>query len=195
LAGTLGSRLLYVGNLTPPKRVDTLLRAMARVGRERPDACLTIVGDGELREDLEALAERLGLAGRLGVDQKARFLGRRPHDQVPALMRQADLFVHCSEHEGLPVAIQEALAAGLPVVAAGVGGISDLVVEGRTGHLLAPDDDDGFARVILGLIGDATRRQEMSRAARAFYEERLGQQVVIGQIERFLLDALSERDR
>jgi glycosyltransferase involved in cell wall biosynthesis len=201
LAGGPGARLLYVGNLTPPKRVDTLLRAMARVGRERPDACLTIVGDGELREDLEALAERLGLAGRpggagpLGVGEKARFLGRWPHDQVPALMRQADLFVHCSDHEGLPVAIQEALAVGLPVVAAGVGGIADLVVEGRTGHLLAPDDDAGFTRAILGLLGDAERRQEMSRAARAFYEERLGQQVVIGQIERFLLDALPERDR
>lgn len=169
--------ILYVGNLSPPKRVDTILRAMPRVVKWVPTARLRLVGDGELRAELEALAAELGIA------EKVEFLGARPHDEIPDWMRQAGVLVHCSDHEGLPVTIMEAMGCGLPVVAADVGGISDLVKEGETGYLLAPDDDVGFADRLVKLVSQPDLAAQLGRNARVFAEAHLAKERVLEQVE------------
>lgn len=169
--------ILYVGNFSPPKRVDTILRAMSRVVERVPTARLWLVGDGELRAELESLAAEMGIAG------KVEFLGTRPHDEIPGWMRRADVLVHCSDHEGLPVAIMEALGCGLPVVAADVGGISDLVKEGETGYLLAPDDDVGFADRLVKLVSQPELTAQLGWNARVFAEAHLAKERVLEQVE------------
>jgi len=169
--------VLYVGNLSPPKRVDVVLRAMSRVVKSLPDARLLLVGDGELRMELESLVSELG------IGQAVEFLGARPHDEIPGWMRQADVLVHCSEHEGLPMVIMEAFGCGLPVVAAGVGGIPDLVREGETGYLLDTGDDVGFARKLIKLLSQPELAARLGANARAFAETHLAKERVLERVE------------
>jgi glycosyltransferase involved in cell wall biosynthesis len=169
--------VLYVGNLSPPKRVDVVLRAMSRVVDSLPDARLLLVGDGELRMELESLVSELG------IGQAVEFLGARPHDEIPGWMRQADVLVHCSEHEGLPMVIMEAFGCGLPVVAAGVGGIPDLVREGETGYLLDTGDDMGFADKLIKLLSRPELAAQLGKNAQAFAGTHLAKERVLGQVE------------
>lgn len=169
--------ILYVGNFSPPKRVDTVLRAMSSVVERTATARLWLVGDGELRPELESLAIEIGVA------EQVEFLGTLPHDEIPVRMRQADVLVHCSDHEGLPVVIMEAMGCGLPVVAADVGGISDLVKEGETGYLLTPDDDAGFADRLVKLVSQPELAAQMGRNARVFAQTHLAKERVLEQVE------------
>lgn len=170
-----GNRLLYVGNLDPPKRVDTILRGFARV-KSRGDLVLQLVGQGALRGEWEKLAAVLGVA------DSVEFLGAVPHERVTEIMAHADVFVHCSAHEGLPVAIAEAIRAGLPVIAAAVGGVPDLVRDGENGFLLAPDDDAGFGEKIHMLMTDPALRERMSARARELSKD-LDGAAVMNRIE------------
>lgn len=136
-APAAGCRLLNVAALAEKKGHRHLLEALA----ELPDATLDVVGDGELREELERRAETLGLAGRV------RFLGERPKDEVAALMRAADLFVLPSLAENLPVVLIEAQASGLPAVATRVGGVPELI-DDATGILVPPADPAALAAAI-----------------------------------------------
>ena len=178
--------ILYVGSFIPPKRVDTILRAMSRAVERVPTVRLQLVGDGELRTELESLAAELGIA------EKVEFLGARPHDEIPGWMRRADVLVHCSDHEGLPVAIMEALGCGLPVVAADVGGISDLVKEGETGYLLAPDDDVGFADRLVKLVSQPELTAQLGWNARVFAEAHLAKERVLEQVEAVYAAAIQQ---
>jgi teichuronic acid biosynthesis glycosyltransferase TuaC len=177
LAGEVGSRLLYLGNLTPPKRVDTILRALSLVVKRMAQVRLTIVGDGDLRPQLERMVEELGLT------EEVLFLGARPHREVFPLLRAADVVVHCSDSEGLPVVISEAMGAGTPVVASAVGGVSNLVKEGETGYLVAPDDAETYAERIGGLLADPALRERLGRQAHHYATTHLNQGAVIDRIE------------
>ena len=188
LAGEAGARLVYVGNLEPPKRVDLILKALARVREQAPGAALTIVGEGPLRPELERLAAELGLGAAV------HFLGRRPHGEIMALLRAGDLFVHASDHEGLPVAICEAMLAGLPVVATRVGGVPDLVEEGRTGLLAPPGDDAAFAAALARLLADPAECARMRTEALRFAAERLDRDAIIARLESIYREALGRRE-
>src|SRR2546421_3014562 len=120
-------RILMVGRLAPPKRPDLALRALATVRTRIPEAELLVVGDGLLRPDAERLASDLGLDGAV------RFLGDR--NDVPELLASAECALLASDYEGCPLAVVEAMAAGVPVVATDVGGTGELVQPGRTGEL------------------------------------------------------------
>jgi L-malate glycosyltransferase len=130
-------RLLNVAALAEKKGHRYLLEALV----ELPDATLDIVGDGELRSELERHAHSLGLADRV------RFLGERPKHEVAELMRAADLFVLPSLAENLPVVLIEAQASGLPAVATRVGGVSELV-DDAAGILVPPADPAALAAAI-----------------------------------------------
>jgi glycosyltransferase involved in cell wall biosynthesis len=125
--------LVTVGRLEPVKRHDLLLDAFARLCAERraQRVHLWIAGDGSTRA---ATAARIAA---LAPDGAARLLGQRA--DVARLLAAADLFVLSSDSEGMPVALLEAMAAGLPCVARAVGGIPEVVVDGETGRLVAPD--------------------------------------------------------
>lgn len=134
------------GSLYPVKGHIHLLRAMAIVVRDVPDAVCVIAGRGELLEPLQTTA------AELGIERNVRFLGFRP--DVPAVLKALDLFVLPSLSEGFSLALLEALAAGRPVVATGVGGNAEVVANGRNGFLVPPEDPTALAERILTLLGD-----------------------------------------
>jgi glycosyltransferase involved in cell wall biosynthesis len=149
---------LTVANLRPEKAYPVLFEA-ARAALPRDDRLVFLcVGQGPLADELAGLHRELGLGNRV------RLLGYR--DDVPDLMAAADVFVLSSNHEGYPIALMEALAAGLPVVATRVGGVPEAVQEGRVGLLVDPGQPSELAEAVLQLAGDATRRLTMARAAR-----------------------------
>lgn len=150
-----------VANLRPQKNHMMLLDAAGRVLARRPDAMFLLAGDGPLREAVARAAERRGLAERV------RVLG--PVPRANRLAAAADALVLSSDHEGLPVAVMEALAAGVPVVSTGVGGVPDLVTPGVNGILTEPGsaaaladgllramDPDVYRRLRAGALAGAT---------------------------------------
>lgn len=159
-----------VGRLAPQKDYPTFLAAAARVAVEAPDVDFLVVGDGEERASLEALAARHGLAGRL------RFTGLR-HD-VPALLGGVDVLALTSTFEGFPNVILEAMATGAVAVATDVGGVRELVVAGETGVLVAPRSPDATAAAVLDVLRDPARARDMALAARRRVEEQFDVRVM-----------------
>jgi len=155
-------RLVTVGNLGPVKGHELLLRALPTL--EDLDVECAIVGDGPLRAHLEAVARQLGVASRV------MFLGVRA--DVPALVQDADLFVFPSLWEGFGIAVVEAMALGVPVVAVRRGGIPEIVEEGISGLLVPPDDPALLASAIRRGLTDTALRSRLvpagRRAAEAF---------------------------
>ena len=147
-----------VANLRPVKGYPDLLEAAAQVLRKLPDVRFVTIGQGPQAAAVHALHARLGLGD--GV----RLLGHR-RDAV-RVMGACDVFCLASHHEGLPVALMEALALGLPVVATGVGGVTEVVDSGREGLLVPPGRPDELAAALLEVLTDGERRQAMAAAAR-----------------------------
>lgn len=153
-------RLLFVGSLIPRKGVHTLLQAM-HIGGPDSQATLTIIGDGPERERLRTQVDSLGLSGRVV------FVGSVPPTEVAARYGQADCLVLPSVSEGRPNVVLESMAAGLPVVASRIAGVTELVSEDRTGLLFALGDAGQLAEHIACLEGQPDLRLSMGRAARA----------------------------
>ena len=149
--------IVCVAVMRPEKGHDVLLRAFESVRHAVPRARLVLVGSGPCRESLEA-AVRLDDLG-----DSVHFAGRVP--DIWAYLRDADVFALASRNEALGIAIMEAMAAGLPVIAPAVGGIPELVERGVTGELFAAGDHDGLARHLIDLLSSPERRQKMSAAA------------------------------
>jgi len=150
---------LAVGRLDVQKGLADLLAAAERVIPARPRFRLAIVGDGPLRDWLGA-----EVAARPVLAERVLQLGRR--DDVPGLLRSADLLVHAALWEGMPNVVLEAMAARLPVVATAVEGAEDLVVPGLTGWLVPPAAPDRLARALVEAVDDPGGSREMGRAGR-----------------------------
>jgi len=148
-----------VGRLAEVKRQDVLIRAFARLLPDFPAARLVLVGDGPLRAELE------GLAGSLDLGGAVLFAGYRPDPE--RYLATMDVFALPSRAEAMPLVIPEAMAAGLPVVASRVGGIPELIVDGKTGLLVEPGDVAGLAARLRHLLADPQRAGELGRAGRA----------------------------
>jgi glycosyltransferase involved in cell wall biosynthesis len=147
-----------VARLVPIKAHEVFLEAAAAVRRRHPDAVFLIVGDGERRAELEALA------GARGLDGSVRFTGwRRDLDRVYA---DLDVAVLCSRNEGSPVSLIEAMAAGRAVVATRVGGVPDLVEDRVTGCLVAPGDAAALGEAMSVLLRDRERAHSMGLQGR-----------------------------
>jgi glycosyltransferase involved in cell wall biosynthesis len=144
-----------VARLVEQKGQRTLVEAAPLVLDQRPDARFIVVGDGELRDELEGLADGLPF----------EFRGLR--DDVPAQLAEFDVFAFPSLFEGLCLAVIEAQAAGVPVIATPVGGITETVVDGGTGLLVPPRDAEALAAAILRLLDDGALASRLAREARA----------------------------
>jgi glycosyltransferase involved in cell wall biosynthesis len=164
-AGEAGVEVLYAGRLRTRKAVAVLVEAFSRVRERAPSARLRLAGDGEQRPALEEQVRRLGLADAV------HFEGTVPHDRMPALYAAADLFCLPSLYEGFPLAILEAMAAGLPVVATRVAGNPEAVEDGVHGRLVEAEDAAALAVALLELIEDTESRRRMGRQARRRVEE------------------------
>jgi glycosyltransferase involved in cell wall biosynthesis len=154
---------LAVGRLFPQKNYPLLLRALDAARRRRSDLRLFIAGEGPERAALEALIRELDLSGQ------ATLLGLR--DDIPNLLRAADLFVMASHYEGLGCAAVEAMAASKPVIATHVEGLKDVVASGRTGMLVPAGGTEAMALEIGRLATDAELRARMGREGRKRAEE------------------------
>ncbi len=158
--------VLYAGRMRTRKAVAVLLEAFAGLLPSHPRASLVLAGDGEHRAALERRARSLGLV------RAVRFLGAIPREQMGRWYRAADVFCLPSIYEGFPVAILEAMAAGLPVVSTTVSGIPEAVEDGVTGLLVEPEDAAGLTRALERLAADAELCRTMGRAARRQVRER-----------------------
>lgn len=156
-AGT--TRLLTVARLHPVKGLDVMLHSLATL--RDLDWQWTVVGDGGECDALAALSKQLGVADRV------RLAGARAHHELPAVYRDADVFVLPSRSEGLPVVLMEAMASGLPIVATTVGGVGEIVAEGASGHLVAPDDPAALASALRQVMSDPAQAMRMGEANRA----------------------------
>jgi glycosyltransferase involved in cell wall biosynthesis len=164
--------VLHVARLVPVKGTSTLIRAFAAVAGRRREVRLVIVGDGPLKQPLEREARSLGVADRI------RFLGARPHAEVMGLMRRAAVVALPSVRtgtgrvEGLGMTLLEAAATGVPVVASDLGGIPECVLDGQTGFLVPERDAGALAGRIEDLLADPALRRRMGGQARALVERR-----------------------
>ena len=149
---------MCVARMAPDKDHDTLLAAFQRTALEIPAAELWLVGDGPR---LGAVRE---LAGRLLPEGRVKFLP--PREDLRPLLHQASLLALSSKTEALPNVVLEAMAAGLPVVATRVGGVPELVVQGRTGWLVDPGDPPGLAKALSQVLTEPDRRRALGREGR-----------------------------
>jgi glycosyltransferase involved in cell wall biosynthesis len=152
-------RLVIVGRLIPIKGHDVLLQALAAVRRERPDVTLRIAGDGPLEGELRATVQQLGL------DDAVTFLGRVA--PVEPVFEDAQIVVVSSFGEGFGMVALEAMERGRPVVASAVGGLPEIVDDGRTGLLVPAGDVDALAAAILELARDPARAAGLGAAGRS----------------------------
>jgi glycosyltransferase involved in cell wall biosynthesis len=122
--------ILFVGNLIPRKRVESIISSLPDVAREVPGCILLVVGDGTARDSLQHLVAALGCGALV------RFLGRVPSDKLALCYNAADVFVLPSIHEGQPMVLLEAMASGLPIVTTAVGGNAETVSHMKNGYVL-----------------------------------------------------------
>ena len=155
-----GGRIVFVGWVTREKGVFEALDVLAGVRVRHPSATLTIVGGGR---DLDAFT--LDVEGR-GLQGVVRITGWLSYQEVQRTLREGDVFLFPSHFEGLPNAVVEAMAAGLPVVATRVGGVPDLIRHGESGFLVDVGDIASMTMRVNQLLAQPDRAQEIGRRGR-----------------------------
>lgn len=148
----------FVGRLNWAKDLQTMIAAFARVLERRSDAALVLVGEGEERARLEAAIARAGIGDRVFL------LGDR--GDVPRLLPAFSIFAMSSVSEGYSIALLEACASALPIVATDVGGNAEIVADGSTGLVVPPGEPEAFAAALLALLDDPRRAAAMGDAGR-----------------------------
>ncbi len=147
-----------VARLAPQKDPRTFLEAAARVAAQQSDVHFMLVGEGELRPQVERWVAEFGLTGR------AHVVGERSDAQ--ALLSHSAVCVLATHHEGCSNVVMEAMACGRPVIATRIGGNEELIVEGVTGLLVPPRDPDALAQAMQQLLGESSRADAMGAAGR-----------------------------
>ena len=145
------ARLLHIGRFNEQKNHRGLLEAFAKVLVSYPDCCLQLIGDGSLQEETECYAKELG------IREKVQFLGSQTN--VYPFLGEADIFLLPSRFEGMPMTIIEAMGTGLPVVASAVGGVPDMMENGKSGMLVSCEPE-AVAQAVLRLL----RQEELRRS-------------------------------
>lgn len=160
-------RAIFVGRLAPEKGLDVLIAAWPLVRAQYPQARLTLIGEGPQRPALEEMVRTLGMM--LGPGQAIDMPGAAP--EPSEMMRGADLFILPSREEGMSIALLEAMALGIPLVASSIAGNRRLVSDFKHGRLAPPDDPKALAGVIIDQWDNFDRAFHMSRAARSRVEQ------------------------
>ena len=188
---THGCHFVAVGRLVPKKGILHTLAAFAGAHERDPSIRLTVAGEGPLRESVDAFVANKGLKSVVKV------LGVQPHSHVLDLLTGADIFVQHSltarggDAEGWPVAIAEAAAAGLPVVATRHAGIPEQVVDGVTGYLVEEGDVDAMQEALFALAANPELRKSFGEAARAHIAQ-FDRQRQLAQLQALLQAVITE---
>lgn len=179
---------LAVGRLDPQKDYPSMLRAVAAsLAGDAPPFAVLVVGEGELRAGLERSRDDLGIP-----PDTLRFLGGR--NDVPRLMAAADAYLMSSAWEGLPMVLLEAAASALPIVATDVGGNRDIVIDGRTGRLVAAHDPTALQSAMAEVMSMAPPlRAAWGEAGRDLVRERYELGQVVDRWEALYHTLLAER--
>jgi len=173
---------ISVARLSPEKDFATLLRATWILIKDCPDFRLKIVGDGGERQKLEQLSAELNLT------EHVEFLGER--SDVSQLLPQAGFFVSSSRTEGISLTLLEAMAVGLPVVTTRVGGNPEIVVEGKTGRLVAANSPEGLALAMRDLLKDQEGWPVYGELARQRVEQHFNVRNMVRQYEDLYRESL-----
>ncbi len=176
-------RIVHMSNFRPVKRIDAVVEVFRRV-RARVPARLLLVGDGP---ELPGARNRLL---ELGLDGVVEYAGEQ--QDVVELLSRADLFLLPSQTESFGLAALEAMACEVPVVASRVGGLPEVVDDGVTGFLCAPDDLDGMAAHVVDLLTDGALHARMRRAARAAAVTRFAAERIVPLYERAYARVIGE---
>jgi glycosyltransferase involved in cell wall biosynthesis len=174
-----------VGRIFPVKNHRLFLEAGAILSRAMPQVRFAVVGDGVLHGEMERLAQALGLGDRV------IFAGWQR--DLPRVYADLDALVITSKNEGTPVAAIEAMAAGVPVVATRVGGVPDLIADGKTGLLVPPEDAPALAAALQAVLTDRARAAALAEDARASVRERFEVSRLLADIEALYLDLLAQK--
>lgn len=169
-------KVVTVGRLIALKRVDRIMKAVARLD----GVGLVIIGDGPERASLEKLSQELGVAKRV------YFAGQKSREETLSLMAGCDLFILNSTHEGLPHVVVEAMSIGLPVIATDVGGTSEVVEHRKNGILIPPDDENALRDALQELIHNPELRRELALQGQKVIQERFGLERMIEKTEEVL---------
>ena len=151
-------QIIYVGWLHPHKGLEYLLRGVELLAKTRSNFHLSIVGDGVLADDLRQLS------AELGIDDVVTFVGWVPNRDIPKLLNQSDVFAFATLHEGMPNALLQAMACGLPLVSTNVSGIPEIVDDGVNGFLVPPRSPDSLSVALGKLVDDPAVRRRMGEA-------------------------------
>ena len=178
--------LVHVSNFRPVKRVTAVVEVFAEIRRTVP-ARLLMVGDGP------DLAEASRLARTLGIADDVEFLGEQ--EQVVPLLSVSDVMLLPSAQESFGLAALEALACEVPVVASRVGGLPEVIEDGVTGFLHAPDDVHGMAASAVRLLTDAPLHRQFAAAGSASSRARFCDQRIVPQYEAYYQEILARKGR
>lgn len=173
-----GKCLISVGRLAPEKGHAVLIDAFCLITADFPSAHLMLAGSGALMDELQSQAQAAGFGDRI------HFLGVR--NNIPELLAASDLFILPSHSEGLPMALLEALAVGVPAVCTAVGGIPAVIKDGETGRLVPPNDPVIMAKVITELLSDENLCQKYSQAGKLLIEEKYSIESMCRKYEQLL---------
>lgn len=175
-----------VGSLTREKGFDVLLDSFSRLAGNRPDVHLCLLGDGPLRQSLEAQAGALGVADRVCLPGHVT--------DVRPWLSAFELMVVPSRSEGLPMVVLEAMASGRAVVATRVGGIPEVVQDGCTGLLVPPENAAALAAAMGDSLGDAARRRGWGQAGLEYVRQEFSLAGMIDKLDRLYQRLLAARE-
>jgi glycosyltransferase involved in cell wall biosynthesis len=174
-----------VSKLWEGKGHRCILQAAQKVVKKVPDVKFMFVGEGYLRKELEQLVQKLGLSDYV------IFTGFRT--DIPQITAIFDIAVLASFYEGLGRVLLEAMVLGKPVIATRVGGIVDVVDDGKTGILVPPNDSEALAQALIKLLLDGELRRRMGEAGRAKIDAKFSARTMVSQIEKVYEELIGER--
>jgi phosphatidylinositol alpha-1,6-mannosyltransferase len=190
-----GPLILTVARLVPHKGQDMGIRALSMLAREFPALRYILVGEGPDESRLRALAQELGVAGRVG------FVGAMRDDELPEAYATATIYLGASRVdkevgvEGFGISFLEAAASGIPSVAGDSGGVRSAVRDGETGIVVPPTDADAIVEAIQSLLLNPARRAQMGKAARHAVETHYNWDRVAKDTREFIMRVLADRGR
>ncbi|MBN1494084.1 MAG: glycosyltransferase [Candidatus Omnitrophica bacterium] len=177
--------VITMSRLTDQKGIDSFIKAARLVADKYSNVEFRIYGEGEKKREYQDMVAREGLTDMVLFKEK---------DRVHHIMQDADAYLSASRFEGLPNAIMEAMAYGLPVIATNIGGTNELIAHGQTGLLAEKDDCTGLAACVTKILNDDTYADELGSAARAHVNKHFLITDVVKEVEHVYAEVIGEKD-